>query len=363
MHLGETPPDVSFDPPVNAEWIELDGAFPAPVFVTFHPEILEHRKAFQMDGASPFVTAAHKFRDYRDYQKHERARTVIRTRYWEGVKRAAVHYERQQWDLWAAEIKNTLGEEPETSYAGRLRQMFECFDFSVRCFLFERLDIWRTLGEQYRDAAFQHHRELEAFIDTLRTSGRLISIWRQVNGLHEQLISTYHIWLPILQLQYWKYQPSSLRDLMVSDKRFDELKPVYLAAFELFARLSVIALGVALIRGSGNSDVPTKKGLMSIWDFEAMDNAAKVPHLSRYGGTQHFAVLMDTKLRNGIGHNAAHYDVAADEIVCVKAKGATLQEWRISYTDFCYKMLELASATYFSEGVLREALKRGSGLA
>jgi hypothetical protein len=168
--------------------------------------------------------------------------------------------------------------------------------------------------------------------------------------------------MPILQLRYWKHQPSSLRDLMVSDKRFEELKPLYLAAFELFARLSVIGMGVALIRANANTDLPTKKGSMSIWDFEAMDNAAKVPHLSRYGGTQHFAALMDTKLRNGIGHNAAHYDVATDEIVCVKAKGAALQEWRISYTDFCYKMLDLVSATYFSEAFLRAALRQTTGL-
>jgi hypothetical protein len=354
---------VSFDPPINAEWIELEPTFPAPIFVTFHPEILEHRKAFQIDGASPFVTAAHRFLDYEEFAKHESMRKLVRTQYWEAIKRSAVHYERGQWDLWDAEIKITLGEEPETSYDGRLRQMFECFDYSVRWFLFERLDIWKIVGEQYADATFRHHRELEAFADTLRTSGRLMSLWRQMNGLHDNLVSTYHIWMPILQLRYWKHQPTSLRNLMVSDKRFDELKPIYLNAFELFARLAVIALGVALIRGTGNTDVPTKKGSMSIWEFETMENANKRPHLERYGGTQHFAALMDTKLRNGIGHNAAHYDVAADEIVCVKAKGAALQEWRISYTDFCYKMLELVSATYFSEGFFRAALQRTNGLA
>lgn len=94
-------------------------------------------------------------------------------------------------------------------------------------------------------------------METLRTSGRLMSLWRQINGLHDDLISTYHVWMPILQLRYWKYQPSSLRDLMVSDKRFEELKPLYLTAFELFARLSVIGMGVALIRGNGNTDLPT----------------------------------------------------------------------------------------------------------
>ena len=281
----------------------------------------------------------------------------------ETIKRAAVHYERQQWEFWENEVRATLGDEPESSYEGRLKQMFECFDFSVRFFTLERTDIWKTAAERFAESTFRHNKPLTEFVEVLRTSGRLMSLWRQLNALHDDFISTYHIWMPVLQLKYWKYRPTNLKDLMVSDKRFDELKPIYLNAFELFARVSVVAIGVALIRGTGSTDVPTKKGSMSIWEFEAMDNADKVPHLAKVsGGTAHFAELMDTELRNGIGHNAAHYDVARDEVVCVKAKGAALTEWRISYTEFCYTMLELVSAAYFSEGFLREALRRTTGL-
>jgi hypothetical protein len=81
---------------------------------------------------------------------------------------------------------------------------------------------------------------------------------------------------------------------MISDKRFEELKPIYLNAYELFTRLSVVAPAVALVRGTGSTDVPTKKRSMTIWEFETMDNGNKVSHLQRYGGTQHFAELMDT---------------------------------------------------------------------
>ena len=48
MRMSATAGDIAFDPPINAEWIEDQDEFPAPVFVTFHPEILEHRKAFQV---------------------------------------------------------------------------------------------------------------------------------------------------------------------------------------------------------------------------------------------------------------------------------------------------------------------------
>jgi hypothetical protein len=363
MRLDQEKAGVTFDEPVNAVWTDEEAPFPAPVFVTFHPEILNHKSTFQQDGASPFVTAVWHFADYDEFRKHESMRMLVRTKFWEMVKRAAVHYERRQWDLWNAEVKAVLGDEPASSYEARLKQMFECYDYSVRAFTLDRTEIWKIVGEQFRDATFSHNNALTEFVEALRTSGRIASLWRQLNALHDEFILTYHIWMPVLQIRYWKEKPAVLKDLMVSDKRFDEMKPLYLNAFELFARLSVVGLGVALIRGNGSSDVPTKKGSMSIWDFEAMDNANKVAHLAKYGGTQHFAALMDTKLRNGIGHNAAHYDVATDEVVCVKAKGAALQEWRISYTDFCYTMLELVSATYFSEGFLREALRRTTGLS
>ena len=92
MRLDHENAKVSFDTPINAEWIEEDDAFPAPLFVTFHPEVLEHRQAFQTDGASPFVTSVHHFADYEEFRKHESMRMLVRSRYWEAVKRAAVHY-------------------------------------------------------------------------------------------------------------------------------------------------------------------------------------------------------------------------------------------------------------------------------
>jgi hypothetical protein len=90
MRMSATAGDIAFDPPINAEWIEDQDEFPAPVFVTFHPEILEHRKAFQVDGASPFVTAVHRFANYEEFTKHESMRKLVRAQYWEAVKRTAV---------------------------------------------------------------------------------------------------------------------------------------------------------------------------------------------------------------------------------------------------------------------------------
>ena len=113
MRLDQEKAGVAFDPPVNAVWTDEEASFPAPVFVTFHPEILNDKSTFQQDGASPFVTAVWHFADYDEFRKHESIRTLVRTKFWETIKRAAIHYERQQWDLWNAEVKTVLGEEPD----------------------------------------------------------------------------------------------------------------------------------------------------------------------------------------------------------------------------------------------------------
>jgi hypothetical protein len=43
-----------------------------------------------------------------------------------------------------------------------------------------------------------------------------------------------------------------------------------------------------------------------------------------------------------------------------RRRGPLFREWRISYTDFCYTMLELVSATYFS-GILERGTPPDDG--
>lgn len=340
----------SFEKPVNAEWL-AEPFTEAPYFVTFHAEILGPRKDFQVDGLSPFVTAFHYFRNYRFYQMHELARKQVREESWEGVKRAAVHFERRQWDLFGKEVKAILdpNEELKSTFKGRVRQMSEFIGYSVQWFVFEYGGLWTSEAVQFARAVVAHPDKLKEFAEEYRRSGRFLQMWRQLLHLHDDYIQKYPSWMPILQLRYWKAPPKDVSDLVVSDKRFEELKGIYLSAFELLSKMSVIALAVELIATTGSTDVPTNKGSMPIWKFEQLENANKGPHLEKYLPTKHLAPLLDTKLRNGIGHAAAHYDAVTDEVVCYKADGATLKEWRISYTGFCQAMVEVVSNLFFAE--------------
>jgi hypothetical protein len=355
MHLDHSKPGLgcaSFDEPVNGRWI--DPKTKAPYFVTFHAEVLAPREAFQMDGMSPFVASVHYFRDYPTYQVHELMRKRVREEFWESVKRAAVHFERRQWDLFAVEVKYILDEELKPTFKGRVQQMSEIIGYSVQWFVFRYSGQWKGEANQFARAIIAHPAVLHQFAEAYRKSGRFAQMWRQLLTLHDDFVTKYPSWMPILQLRYWKVQPTAeqLADLVVSDKRFDELKMIYLNAFELLGRISTIALAVELIAMTGSTNVPTKKGKMSIWEFEEQPNASKANHLGKYVPTKHFVRLLDSKLRNGIGHAAAHYDAATDEVVCFESDGSSLKEWRISYTGFCEAMVDVVSNLFFAEQYL-----------
>jgi hypothetical protein len=226
----------------------------------------------------------------------------------------------------------------------------------VQWFVYRYSGQWKGEAVQFARAIVAHPAELRQFAEEYRKSGRMVAMWRQLLVLHDEFVSKYPSWMPILQLRYWKEVPKNLDNLVVSDKRFEELKTIYLRAFELLGKISTIALAVELIATTGNTDVPTKKGSMSIWDFEKLDIGVKGDQLKKYTPTKHFARLLDSKLRNGIGHAAAHYDAVTDEVVCVKAAGANLTEWRISYAAFCEAMVDVVSNLFFAEQYLFDLL-------
>jgi hypothetical protein len=57
-----------------------------------------------------------------------------------------------------------------------------------------------------------------------------------------------------------------------------------------------------------------------------------------------FKNVLDTKLRNGIGHHSAHYNLEKDEIVLYSTKQGATVERNISYTVFCDRVLKLFAA-------------------
>jgi hypothetical protein len=88
----------------------------------------------------------------------------------------------------------------------------------------------------------------------------------------------------------------------------------------------------------GKLEVQTKKGSMTIEEFERMPNAAKRHNIPKMAVGDLFMPVLDTDFRNGIGHHSAHYEQEPDAIVIFDAKDSG------KVTEFCRKVLDLFAA-------------------
>jgi hypothetical protein len=173
-------------------------------------------------------------------------------------------------------------------------------------------------------------------------SGRMANLWTQVRAIRAEAINAYALYRSVLQMmKYWREADRRVEGFVVPDKGFDALKSLYINTYETLCRLVVLVVAVESIIHDRTIDIPTRKGSMTVEEYEDMKNGLKPDILNKYPIADLFAPAMDSVLRNGIGHNAARYDGDADEIVyTVQGKG----EIRMAYTAFVARVLETYSA-------------------
>ncbi len=130
----------------------------------------------------------------------------------------------------------------------------------------------------------------------------------------------------------------------MSQKRFEELRSFFIDCFETFCRLAVIAAGFEGIAEINRFAVPIKNGVKKITDLESMPNGNKHTVLKQLKYGDLFVPFIDAKLRNGIGHNSAHYDVRSDRVRYRNTSPSRgIEEFDISYVRFCEKVIRLYS--------------------
>jgi hypothetical protein len=146
---------------------------------------------------------------------------------------------------------------------------------------------------------------------------------------------------------YWRDSTASLDDYQLAEKRFEELKTLYIDCFETFCRISVIAATVEGKIQTGAIVVPKSKGTITVAQFQTMKNGSKPDILKNLSIADLFVPFMNSKLRNGVGHNSAGYDVKSDEVFYSNQSNKGTTHHRLSYIRFCqtivliYRQFEL----------------------
>jgi hypothetical protein len=173
-------------------------------------------------------------------------------------------------------------------------------------------------------------------------SGRIVSLWKEIFSIRNSFVNCYNFVQPLITVKYWKEEYRE--PVTLSDKRFNELRQLYIDCFETLFRLLVPATGFEVIIHHRKLEIPTQKGSMTLEQFEQMPSAAKRIHIAKFPIEDLFMPVLDTGFRNGIGHNAAHYEPEHDAIIVYDTKDAGTVSRVVGYTEFCEKVLDLFAA-------------------
>ena len=152
---------------------------------------------------------------------------------------------------------------------------------------------------------------------------------------------------PIYLSFYWDDKKYSLKDYTIAEKRFDELRSFYVDCFETFCHISVIAGAIEGIIHNKALGVPIPSRFVSLDEFDVTENGRKPDFLKPLKIADLFVPYIDNKLRNGIGHHSAHYDVKSDSIKYRTENKNGIQDFAISYVKFCTKLVHLFRQLHF----------------
>ncbi len=207
-----------------------------------------------------------------------------------------------------------------------------------------RVDWFDRIQQRVAFSWVKNRQLFRDFVGEHVARGRSLQLWHELAALQQRVAHCYWFISPLLQPEfYWRESPDDLSDYVVCEKRFVELKQLYVDAFETTCRLSTIAVALEAIVFHESLDLPTRKGSISVWQYDALPNAQKASHLNKCVVADLFAPYMDTALRNGIGHNTARYAARTDEVVWVSRSGRQHVEKRLGYTSFCQSVFEVVS--------------------
>lgn len=325
--------------PKNGRWVRSEKG--AAYVLLFDAEsMVPHNLP---DFISPFIATVGNLIDPRAYMRDESMRRHFRESQWPVIERLIVHFDNENDALFDKEAAR-LG--LSANSATRLARLHLLTRVQERAFS------WFTTSMPAQERRIQQRLALaesvsndlfDILVDEYVQSGRMTNLWREIRSVRKAFMEHYPTLSPLIQMRYWHRNLQDLSKFKISNKTFSSLRQLYINCFEILCRLLVIVVGIELIIHNRSLEIPTRKGQMSLWDFEQMANGRKPEILKNYPVADLFVPALNPKLRNGIGHSSAHYTSASDEVVYDEPRGSKLVKHRMSYTAFCDQTLSLFS--------------------
>jgi len=337
MTIDQKTADIRYTKIVNADWLE--GLFPVPFVVKNDSETLIYKNL--PDQISPFIATSFDPIDPKRFHADRELRFGFIERHWHVLQNCRIYYKNadckrfhQQMEILNPKFTSTgpaMNREKLFTYYRNFAKPFTPATDQSREFLAERLGrAWTASPERCYELRLWLHDGWHELLEN------------QFFAIKEQWVTIFHMISPLYMSLYWDSSKHNLDEYSLAQKRFVDLKPFYIDVFESLARISVIAVGIEGILRNGELTYSTRKGDRPLEDFKKTDNGSKWDLLQKMPVADSFAELGSSRLRNGIGHNAAHYTVKTDSIEYRnESKNGPSVTGEISYTQFCAKLISL----------------------
>lgn len=313
------------------------------------------------DEMMPFLRAPFLAKDFEKSMELHAGRYQAMHHFWPELEKMTVHQQSRNRALLIKVAKGISYDDPVKTDADALELLLRAFDTYGLMFTCDGGTAREKVDQLIRSVNLAAGGQ-PALVEFYEAEHRWVNLWTQLMSLRKkwaELVGPI-VW-PVFRSVDWDPAKAKLSSFTLCQKRFSELGPFYVDAFETLGRLSVLASGMEGVVKHNQPVIALKTREMPLGEFEATRNGQKPGILARLDIGPLFVPFLDSKLRNGIGHHSAHYRAKTDDIYYQNQSGTTIERFSISYIDFCDKLMRLyaqVEACAPLVGVLRLKVKK-----
>jgi hypothetical protein len=290
---------------------------------------------------SPHMATAFMPKDREKFGRQQYVRRMAAEKFWPQLHKLLTHFERKRWDLFDKQLKELDLDLNPTTVIERIKAAFTAIESWEQVFAPDVQKSKEAVLKRIVLARATSRPLLNDLADYFKAKGKDETISRELHSIRSKWAKYYSFLSPIYLSFCWDDKKYSLKDYTLAEKRFDELNLFYVECFETLCRISVIAGAMEGIIHNKVLGIPITKRLVSLDEFDVMANGSKPDILKQLKIADLFVPYIDNKLRNGIGHNTAHYDVKSDSIKYRNENKSGFTDFEIPYIEFCTKIVHL----------------------
>ena len=328
---------------INAKWTKAPCSSSEMDFSAESTVVLDSESLIPILGEffSPFMATTFLPKDPEQFRLAQSRRFSFTQNIWPMIEKLIIHEGNRNKELYDAQ-KSELGYQDEChTWKDRILLTLRILEKYGRVFRPTHRKSDDLIRQRINLSDVASPNLIRDLIRYLNTTGKTTDLFLEIISIRKRWAYLYPMLSPIYNIFYWSEEGNSLDIYTLAEKRFEDLKPFFVDCFETLCRISLIASAIEGIIWCKSLVVPTSKKPMRLQKFDEMPNGSKPDILRNMVIGDLFVPYMDNKLRNGIGHHSARYDVNNDAIeYSYKTKKGTQLEI-ISYIRFCEKVVRL----------------------